>query len=174
MFSKKSVYIACDVESDGPAPWLYSMICFGAVVVEEGLDNTFYGELAPISNEWEEEALAVSGFTRAETLAFPDPAVTMKRFEQWIDGLGSKRIVLASDNNGYDWMFICWYLWKFCGRNMLGWSSKNINNLAQGLMKNTSFSCKKWRKTPHDHNPLNDAKGNAEILLELKNQGIKF
>ncbi len=28
-----------DIESDGPIPGDYSMICFGAVVVEEGLQK---------------------------------------------------------------------------------------------------------------------------------------
>ena len=31
-----------DVEADGPIPGDYSMISFGAVVVKDGLDQTFY------------------------------------------------------------------------------------------------------------------------------------
>lgn len=38
-------YIMVDVESDGPIPGDYSMISFGAVVVDETLDKTFYGRL---------------------------------------------------------------------------------------------------------------------------------
>ena len=40
-------YVMVDVEADGPIPGDYSMICFGAVVVKEGLDQTFYGRLKP-------------------------------------------------------------------------------------------------------------------------------
>jgi hypothetical protein len=36
-------YIMVDIESDGPVPGDYSMVCFGAVVVEPGLERTFYG-----------------------------------------------------------------------------------------------------------------------------------
>ena len=42
-------YIMVDVESDGPIPGDYSMICFAAVVVEEPLDRSFYARLKPIS-----------------------------------------------------------------------------------------------------------------------------
>lgn len=46
---KKPVsYIMIDIEADGPIPGDFSMICFGAVVVELGLSRTFYGRLKPI------------------------------------------------------------------------------------------------------------------------------
>ncbi len=34
-------YIVVDVEADGPIPGDYSMIWFGAVIVEPGLKRTF-------------------------------------------------------------------------------------------------------------------------------------
>lgn len=61
-------YIMVDVEADGPIPGDYSMVCFGAIVVEPALDRTFYGRLKPISDEWIPDALQVSGLTREETL----------------------------------------------------------------------------------------------------------
>ena len=66
-------YVMVDVESDGPIPGDYSMVCFGAVIVEPALDRTFYGQLKPISDRFVPEALAVSGFTRDQTLAFEEP-----------------------------------------------------------------------------------------------------
>lgn len=56
-----------DIESDGPIPGDYSMISFGAVLVDENLNKSFYGKLKPISEKWIPEALAVSGHTRDET-----------------------------------------------------------------------------------------------------------
>ncbi len=44
-------YIMVDVEADGPIPGDYSMVCFGAIVVEPSLDRTFYGKLKPISEQ---------------------------------------------------------------------------------------------------------------------------
>jgi len=67
-------YVSVDIEADGPIPGDYSMISFGAVVVEPALDRTFSGRCKPISEQWVPEALAVSGHTREATLAFPDAA----------------------------------------------------------------------------------------------------
>ena len=61
--NKMSV-IMVDIESDGPIPGDYSMICIGAVIVEPSLEKRFYGQLRPISEKWIPEALAVSGFSR--------------------------------------------------------------------------------------------------------------
>ena len=33
---------------------------------------------------------------------------------------------------------------------------------------------KHLRKTKHTHNPLDDARGNAEAMLAMKNMGFKF
>jgi len=35
-------YIVVDVEADGQAAGIYSMVSFGAVVVRKGLTDTFY------------------------------------------------------------------------------------------------------------------------------------
>lgn len=37
-------YVMVDVESDGPIPGDYSMVCFGAIIVEPTLEKTFYGQ----------------------------------------------------------------------------------------------------------------------------------
>ena len=51
-----------EVEADGPMVECYSMVAIGAVVVEPGLQRTFYGRLRPISEQFIPTALAVSGF----------------------------------------------------------------------------------------------------------------
>jgi hypothetical protein len=42
-------FIVVDVEADGPMPGSFSMVSFGAVIVREGLNDTFYGKVSPIS-----------------------------------------------------------------------------------------------------------------------------
>jgi DNA polymerase III epsilon subunit-like protein len=59
-------YFMVDVEADGPIPERYSIVAIGAVVVEPGLQRTFYGRLRPISEQFIPTALAVSGFSRAD------------------------------------------------------------------------------------------------------------
>lgn len=44
-------YFMVDVESDGPCPGEYSMVSFGAVVVEPGLARGFRASLRPVSEK---------------------------------------------------------------------------------------------------------------------------
>ena len=168
-------YIVVDIEADGPIPGDYSMICFGAVIVDENLDKTFYGQLKPISENFNPEALAISGFSRNETLEFNDPTNVMLEFEKWIQNNSKGKPIFISDNNGFDWMFICWYFLHFIQRNPFGYSSRRISDLYCGLVKDTFAQWKHLRKTTPTHNPIDDAKGNAEVLLHLKNEmGLKI
>ena len=118
-----------DIESDGPIPGDYSMVCFGAVVVEPGLEKTFYGQTKPISGKWIPEALAISGFSREETEKFDDPKTVMESFAAWIEESSEGRPQFISDNNGFDWQFINWYFHHFTGDNPLGFSSTNLGSL---------------------------------------------
>ena len=161
-------YIMVDVESDGPIPGDYSMISFGAVLVEEKLDQTFYGKLRPVSGKYIPEALTVSGHSREETLLFDDPQKVMNDFAAWIKDICKDRPVFISDNNGFDWMFICWYFHHFTGANPFGHSSQNLGSLYKGIVKDMFKTFKHLRKTRHTHHPVDDAKGNAEALLTLK------
>jgi hypothetical protein len=163
-------YVMVDIESDGPIPGDYSMICFGAVIVEPSLSKTFYGQLRPISDRWVPEALAVSGFTREQTLAFPEPASVMGQFRSWLAEHGGGRLMFISDNNGFDSQFINWYFHHFTGSNPFGHSSTNLGSLYKGIVRDTTQNFKHLRKTRHTHHPVDDAKGNAEALLALKNE----
>ncbi|MEM1135465.1 MAG: 3'-5' exoribonuclease [Bacteroidota bacterium] len=168
-------YIMIDVETDGPIPGDYSMISFGAVLVNESLNKTFYGKLKPISEQFIPEALSVSGFTRADTLTFEDPKKVMLDFATWLKEITNERLIFISDNNGFDWMFICWYFHHFTGRNPFGFSSQNLGSLYKGTVKDTFKNFKHLRDTKHTHNPVDDAKGNAEALLKMKHAlGLKI
>lgn len=168
-------YIMVDIESDGPIPGDYSMISFGAVIVDDHLDKTFYGTLKPISEDWIPEALAVSGFSREETLEFDEPKVVMENFSSWITQNCKDRPIFISDNNGFDWMFICWYFHHFTGKNPFGFSSQNLGSLYKGLVQDTFKNFKHLRKTKHTHHPVDDARGNAEALLTMKKEmGLKI
>jgi len=160
-------YIMVDIEADGPIPGDFSMVSFGAVIVEPGLHKMFYGKLRPISERWVPEALKVSGFSREDALAFEDPKLVMERFDRWIQEHSDGRPIFVADNNGFDWQFINWYFHHFPGQNPFGFSSMNLGSPHKGLVKDVRKSFKHLRKTPHTHNPVDDAKGNAEALLAM-------
>lgn len=161
-------YFSVDVEADGPIPGTdcYSMTEFGAVVVDGSFDKTFYGTCRPISEKWDPKALSISGKSREEVMTFADPKITMEAFGSWVRKFETPYIFWA-DNNGFDWSFINWYFHYFTGSNPFGFSSKNINSLFHGTKRDLRASFKGMRKTKHTHNPVDDAKGNAEALYEI-------
>lgn len=168
--------IVVDVEADGAIPHKYSMVCFGAVVVEPSLSKTFYGKTKPISDEWNEQALAVSGFTREDHLTFDEPKQVMFEFDEWVKANSKGQAVFISDNPAFDWQWINYYFHFFLGKNPFGFSARRIGDLYAGLEKDffAASRWKKFRKTRHTHNPVDDALGNAEALLQIREMGLKF
>jgi hypothetical protein len=168
-------HFVVDVEADGPAPGVFNMVCFGVIRIQKDLENapTFYGLTAPTSRNCIPEALAVSGISRAEHLSFPDPIVTMMAFEKWIKEHNEKgRPVFVSDNPAWDYQWIN-YHFAACGiDNPFGHSGRRIGDFYAGLEKDwgKQSTWKKFRRTLHTHNPVDDARGNAEALLEICNR----
>ncbi len=163
--NKLDHHIVIDVEADGPCPGLYSMVCFGAVCLNENVP-AFYGRTAPVADIWVPDALAISGFTRKDHLTFEDPAATMQAFVDWCATVSDKRLISWSDNPAFDWQFVNYYLWRYTGTNPLGFSMRRIGDLYAGH-KGSVLNTQGWKKrrlTAHDHNPVNDATGNAEAL----------
>lgn len=95
---------------------------------------------------------------------------TFESFRGWVASTNDKgRPVLVSDNPAYDWQWINFYMWRYFGGNPFGFSARRIGDFYAGL-QGDFFARQHWRrlrKTPHDHNPVNDAMGNAEALRHL-------
>src|SRR4051812_31501987 len=109
-------FVSVDVEADGPIPAEYSMVCFGAVLFDDALDKSFYGQTQLTSERFEPEALAGSGFTREQHLGFNAPKMVVQNFETWMEEHSEGRPVFVSDNVAFDWQFINYYFHKFLGR----------------------------------------------------------
>ena len=137
-------------------------------------DTNFIGKIKPISNEYIPETLKISGYSRSEHENFDDPHIVMSKFAEWINNNTKGRPILISDNNGFDASWINYYYWVFYGKNPFGHSSRRIGDLYCGMVKDTFASWKHLRDTEHTHNPLDDAMGNAEVLLKMKNMGLKI
>src|SRR5262245_7617874 len=89
------LYISIDVEADGPIPGPYSILSFGLAVAgsfdgtkfteSDPTAETFYRELAPISEQYDPDALAVSGLDRDLLVqAGADPGRAMTEAASWI------------------------------------------------------------------------------------------
>ncbi len=84
-----------DIEADGPIPGPYSMLSLGAAVAgfqdargftaADPQQQTFYRELRPISEEFDPQALAVSGLDRERLKAEgSEPEVALTEFGEWV------------------------------------------------------------------------------------------
>lgn len=193
------VYFSVDIEADGPIPGPYSMSSFGAVVagyrkeyqhkalplvpLDVGVEeNSFYVELAPISDDFIPEAAAVSGLDRQKLIEEgADPAVAMAQFNDWViettKRIGGEfaRPVLVAYPLPYDWMWIYWYLRKFHGNSAFGHSSaldiktiasEKLGKLARKVGKRTIPRHLK-SKRKHTHNALDDAREQGELFANL-------
>ncbi len=164
-----------DVEADGPYPGEYSMFQLGVVRLDLVLQTTFHGKLAPISALYKPEPYALSGTSREEVLTYDDPHEVIRKFHAWVaaNNVG-ERPIFVSDNPAFDWQFVNYYLWTMVGENIFGWSARRIGDLYCGMMGDTRKRWKQLRTTVHDHNPVNDARGNAEALLKMADMGLKI
>lgn len=169
-----------DVESDGPAPGLYSMVSLGCVRVDRDLQTRFKATFAPISEQWIPEALAISSIAREQHLAYPKPEQGITDFADFLMAASKGRPVFVSDNPAFDWQFVNYYFHRFLGDNPFGHSARRIGDLYAGLKGDfgASGAWKSLRRTEHTHDPLDDALGNAEALIafadahELKLPGV--
>src|SRR6478752_1595225 len=126
-------YIVVDVEADGPCPGLYSMVCFGAVIVKDGVEESFYGKVEPISKKWIPDALAISGFSREQHEKFDDIPTVMEEFREWIRANSKGSPIFISDNPAFDWQWINYYFHTFTkGGNPFGFSARRIGDLYCG------------------------------------------
>lgn len=101
-----------------------------------------------------------------------DSEQTLKEFSIWVQVMAEDdRPVFVSDNPAYDWQWINFCMDKYGIKNPFGHSARRISDFYAGLKgdwKNTQ-GWKRFRKTPHDHNPVNDAMGNVEAFERIIN-----
>ncbi len=101
----------------------------------------------------------------------------MADFADWLVKNSNNRPIFISDNPAFDWQWINWYFHTYLGKNPFGFSGRRIGDLYCGMKLDTGLN-NEWkglfRKTKHDHNPVNDAIGNAEALLAMKAMGLKM
>ena len=170
--------IIVDCESTGPIPNLYSLIEIGAVaILKDKSFSTFHINIAPINNNFDPGALEAIGLTMEDINSKErnnaEPKQAMEEFRKWILDLTCQnkyRPTFFSDNNGYDFAWINYYFHYYLGSNPFGFSSRRIGDIWAGLVKDVHKPWKQLRDSPHDHNSLHDAIGNAEVLIKFQEQ----
>jgi len=167
------IYVAVDIEADGPLPGPYSMLSLGMVAV--GFPNLrFYTEIRPISDQFQSEALAVSGLDRDRLLReAPTAEAAMKAAASWVNKLRKVgRPVFLAAPAVWDGMFLHWYFMNFTGKSPFGKTGSGIDLRSYWM----GFRGCEWAETrkgriknelgvtnlPHTHHAGNDA---AELAV---------
>lgn len=118
-------------------------------------------------------AVDFNAFQNGHILTFHGKDHTKETFDQFFNWLimrkNGGKLTFVSDNPAYDFQWINFYFWKYYGQNPFGHSARRIGDFYAGMTKNWK-NASRWkhlRITPHDHNPVNDALGNAEALQRI-------
>ena len=163
-----------DVEADGPIPGDYSMVCFGAVIVRRGSTRPSTAASSRSPSKWIPEALAVSGFTREETLAFDEPKAGDGRLRRLAARQKCQRPADASSPTTTASIGSSSTGTSTTSRARTRSATQHQPRLAlQGPGQDTFENFKHLRKTAHTHHPVDDARGNAEASARDEEDGAE-
>lgn len=155
-------YIFVDCEALGVSAVNGTMTEFGAVNYRNRA--TFHGILFEGTPDPTNPAVPVVGKRVASDLQ------VAQKFSTWLrEQCKNDRPIFVSDNVAYDWQWIAGMFDKAGMENPFGHSGRRISDFWAGI--NLKFSetqsWKKFRRTTHDHNPVNDAMGNVEAFEKI-------
>lgn len=172
----KIISLILDTEASGPAPNHGDLISFALVVPEEGFERHFRSpDMRPECDKYNEGAYESIGMTREQHLNAPASIQEgMDAMVEWLATLHEPhekvRFQIISDNPAFDFMWIAVACWDKLGYCPFGHSARRIGDFYAGLVRDhraTGKWKKKFRKTKHSHDPLDDSMGNAESWVEI-------
>ncbi|HFE46811.1 MAG TPA: exonuclease [Nannocystis exedens] len=180
-------YFSADVETDGPIPGPYSMLSFALAFAgsfdgkrfsrPNNYDDGFYAQLAPISDDFEVEALAVNGLDRDALIkSGTDPAKAMADARRWIEARSAHaNPVLVAYPLSFDWSWLYWYFVRFTGSSPFKHSRCFDIKTAAAVKLGLPISDAGRKRLPaklqprqrHTHHAVDDAIAQAEIFANL-------
>ncbi|HMA94828.1 MAG TPA: 3'-5' exoribonuclease, partial [Polyangiaceae bacterium] len=139
---------------------------------------TFYRELRPISENFEEETLRVNGLDRDRLLRFGElPEKAMTEAAAWVKQVaGSAKPVLVAYPMSFDWLWLYWYFVRYAKQGSPFSHSQCFDvKTAFAVKARLPISRAGRSKLPdalkatrvHTHNALDDAAEQAEIFANI-------
>lgn len=176
----QEIYISTDVEADGPIPGPNSMLSFGsaAFLADGTMTGTFSRNLETLEGAQADPDTAAWWLTQPEAWAAcrkdqVAPEFAMKSYCGWLKGLPGKPVFVGYPAT-YDFMFIHWYMIRFCGENPMSFSGLDIKTFAMCLLKSDFRQStkrnmpKRWfGDAPHNHVALDDAIGQGQLFINM-------
>jgi len=175
------IYVATDIESNGPSPGHHSMLSFGSVAFtpDKTILATFTRnlELLPGASEypatmawWQTQPDAWHACRKNPV----PPKQAMTDYVAWLKDLTPKPIFVAHPV-AFDYTWISWYLWEFAGEDPFRRRTLDISSYASALLNRPVTQCKKEQMPKHwfdpdynhNHQALDDARGYANLTCNL-------
>ncbi len=178
--SAPEIYVSTDVEADGPIPGPHSMLSFGsaAFLADGTLLDTYAVNLAtlpgatghPVTMKWWATQSQAWDKSR-ENCQMPEVAIPA--YANWIKTLPGKPVFVGYPAS-FDFMFICWYLFRFAGENPFSFAALDIKTFGMALLQCEYREATKhrmpeaWKDTlPHTHVALDDALEQGQIFCNM-------
>ena len=169
----KEIYVSVDIEADGRAPGVSSMLSFGsaAFTLDKELLAVFSANLEQLDDAtpapdvmswWDKQPDAWAACRRD----LRDPADAMADYARHLKDLRARhgRIVFMGYPATYDFAWINWYFHRFTGANPFGISGLCLKSLAAARLKipygkatKRNFPKQWFENLPHTHVALDDA-----------------
>lgn len=169
---KQELYFSGDVETDGPIPGMYSMLSFGVACydLDKNLLGTYEANLLPLEGAIRDPATMDWWLTQPDAWAActqnqRDPAEVMPEFVDWVNFFNGKPVFMAFPA-GFDFMFMYWYIVRFCGpkASPFSFSALDLKSFAMAMLRKPYRECSKRRfpkrwfeDLPHTHVAVVDA-----------------
>ena len=200
--AKPEIYVSIDIEADGPIPGINSMVniglaAFRGVMPGEAAPEhpqpiaTFEANIKclpeatpdPDTMAWWAKNPAAWEYVQGRAEGSPTPvsaSEAMNNVLSWTEQLPGKPVMVVFPT--YDFMFVRWYLVRFCGverARIFGIQALDLKTLAMAAMNHPTFkgvfkrSMSKWGRAlfkgqpPHDHTGLADAIGQGMLFVRL-------
>lgn len=122
MIEDNQIYIVVDIEADGPAVGLHSMLSIAAVATTAKHEvSQFYRKLTPLPEASPDPDTLDwwKSFPKAWDEVNSDqqsPETVMKDFCEWLAGLKAEPVFVANPI-GLDYTFVSWYLFRYAEDN---------------------------------------------------------
>ena len=191
--SKPELFISIDIETDGPAPGINSMLALGAAAfpADGGKETGWYCNMFPLAGAVQNDetmkwwAMPSQRAAYAEVTEDPTPPdFAMIRFVEWLEeDLKGHKLIAVGWPIAFDFAFVNWYCWKFTGRNPLGFAGLDIRSYANGLADHPQYYSlpeeEVWNMTGkldkaglRPHHALDDAIGQGRLFMGLRREAL--
>lgn len=171
IMSMPEIYVSTDIETNGPAPGIHSMLSFAsaAYLADKTLISTFSANLTLLPNTisnpdtmkfWEDFPQAYA----ACRTNLQDPEIAIPAYVQWVKDLPGKPAFLAYPA-GFDFSFMYYYMHRFAGESPFSCTAIDIRSYAMAMQQSEFREILRrtlppeWFEPniPHTHIALDDA-----------------